>query len=71
MSVPKQKRRYMDDRAEECIEVGYGKGSTYRLMPKKTKRLSFKISRLSMRNGEKAMTASRRRRPSGLKQQPN
>jgi len=28
----------MDDRAEECIEVGYGKGSTYRLMPKKTKR---------------------------------
>jgi hypothetical protein len=37
MHVSKQKRKSLDDRAEECIVVGYCTGSTYRLMTKKTR----------------------------------
>jgi len=37
MLGPKQKRKSLDDRAEEWIIVGYGTGSTYRLMTKKTR----------------------------------
>jgi hypothetical protein len=39
MHVPKEKRKLLHDRAEECILVGYGTGSTYRLMTQKTRRI--------------------------------
>jgi hypothetical protein len=39
MHVSKPKRKFLDDRSEECILVGYGPGSTYRLMTKKTTRI--------------------------------
>jgi len=39
MHVPKQKRKSLHDRSEECILVGYGTGSTYRLITNKTRRI--------------------------------
>jgi len=39
MHVSKQKRKSLDDRAEECNLLVYGTGSTYRLMTKKTRRI--------------------------------
>jgi hypothetical protein len=37
--VPKEKRKALDDRSEECILIGYGSGNIYRLLTKKTRKL--------------------------------
>jgi len=39
MHVLNENRKSLYDRAEECILVGYGTATTYRLMTKKTRRI--------------------------------
>jgi hypothetical protein len=54
--VPREKRKALDDRSEECILIGYGSGNTYRLLTKKTRELiiardvKFDESLLGFRN---------------------
>jgi len=37
--VPREKRKVLTDRSEECILIGWGSGSIYRLLTKKTRKL--------------------------------
>jgi hypothetical protein len=37
VQAPKEKRKALDDRSEECILIGYGSANIYRLLTKKTR----------------------------------
>jgi len=44
MHVPKEKRESLDDRAEECIHVGYVTRTTHRLMTKNSRISKSKLN---------------------------